>query len=205
MPALVAALAAGAGGVACTGEDGGPIPRPFEPTSCALLWYRAREQARFDLYKVELPASAWTTGTHSYDPAVRLGVFYYGLADADGDGLFEQWQDAATASAGEFSLVVDGLDEGDAVSFTDQTPQTYFAFGDVPRAVGGTGSFSGVWSTPEVEEGATPTWADSAILSISYLGSSLTLGTGSISSFGYCWADPLAIMEAGWRADAVRS
>lgn len=200
---LAAGVFASAG--ACTGDDGGPVSRPFEPTACALLWYRERADDRFDLYKVELPASSWTTGTHAYDSGNRLGVFYYGAADAvDDDGLFEQWQDAAIATGGEFSLVVDGLDEGDAVSFTDVSEQTYYGVGEVPRAVGGTGSFSGVWSSPDVEAGAPPAYADSAVLSIAYLGSSLTLGTGSISAFGYCWADPLAITQVElWRAGAV--
>ena len=196
-PLTALALAA-----ACTGDEGGPVDRPFEATACTLLWYRARAQERFDLYKIEMPASAWTTGTQTFDGTTRIGVFYYGMADADDDGLFEQWQDAAAATGGDFSLVVEGLDEGDAITFTDSSDQTYYGVGDVPRAVGGSGSFGGVWSAPEVEDGEPPDYADSASVAMTYLGSSLTLGTGTVSAFGYCWADPLALTDAGWRAGA---
>ena len=204
LPFAAASLGAAA---ACSGV-GGPRPRPVEPTDCTLLWYRAREGGRFDLYKVEMPAADWAPGTRSYDGVVRLGVFYYGLSDADGDGLFEQHLDAASATSGTFTVGGSGLDEGDTVTFEDTVAQSYFGLGDALLATGGTGVFDGVWSPSEIEEGeGEPAYAEGATLTLAYAGSSLELGSDSYAAFGYCWADP-AVANAGaamhdrlWRPD----
>lgn len=179
--------------MSCTGDDGGgPKPDPFEPTDCAVLWYRARPAGRFDLYKVEMPAADWMTGTGAYDGTSRLGVFYYGLFDADADGLFEQYEDAASATSGDFTLTVAGLQEGDGITFADSQSQEYQGVGGVLLAVGGTGGFNGVWSPPEVESGAAdPAYAENASISLAYSGSSLSFGAQSYGAFGYCWQDPI--------------
>lgn len=201
----VAAIAA----VSCSGDGGGgPNPEPFEPTDCAVLWYRARAAGRFDLYKVEMPAADWTTGTRAYDGTSRLGVFYYGLLDADADGLFEQWEDAASATSGDFTITVAGLQDGDAVTFADTQAQSYVGLGGVLLAMGGTGGFAGVWSPHEIDEGAAdPTFAEDASMALAYSGSSLSFGSDSYGAFGYCWQDPilaaLADSEGQWRPTRI--
>ena len=187
---------------ACSGDSGGPSPDPFEPTACSLLWYRARPAGRFDLYKVELPASEWTTGPHAYDGTSRLGVFYYGLFDSDGDGLFEASTDAASATSGDFTLTVEGTDEGDTVVFADTQVQSYLGLGAVVIATGGTGGFDGVWSPPGVDGGGDdPEYADPATIAVAYSGSSLALGSVDFGAFGLCWDDSVAATAAPikWR------
>lgn len=177
--------------MSCSGDGGGgPRPDPFEPTDCTLLWYRARAGGLFDLYKVEMAAADWASGTRAYDGTSRLGVFYYGLLDADADGLFEQYADAAIATSGDFTVTVEGLDEGDAVSFEDTQAQAYLGVDGMTLAVGGTGGFDGVWSSHEVEDGESePEYAEDASISIAYAGSSLDLGAAAFGGFGYCWQD----------------
>lgn len=184
---LLLPLAAAAGaGISCSGGE--KVIRPFRPEACALLWYRARPQGRFDLYKVELPATEWTTGSHDYDGNVRLGVFYYGLVDGDGDGRFEQYENAAAATSGSFALTVAGVEAGDAVAFQDGSPQSYLGVGDALVASGGTGGFDGVWSEPDVDGGGEePVWAQGASLTLAYAGSSLTFGSDAYGAFGLCW------------------
>jgi hypothetical protein len=192
--------------MSCSGDGGGgPQPEPFEATHCAVLWYRARAAGRFDLYKVEMPAADWTSGSHAYDGTSRLGVFYYGLLDADADGLFEQYEDAASATSGDFTITSGGLDDGDTVTFQDTQEQSYFGLGNVLVAVGGTGGFEGVWSSHEIEDGgASPAFAEDASIALAYSGSSLAFGSASYGAFGYCWQDPPPSSAfARWRPTSI--
>lgn len=190
-----------AAGVSCNGDGGGPSSPELEPTACSLLWYRARPAGRFDLYKLEMPAAEWETGPHAYDGTSRLGVFYYGLFDGDGDGLFEQYLDAAVATSGDFTLTVEGIGEGDAVVFADSQTQSYLGLGQVVVATGGTGGFDGVWSAPEVDGGGEdPVYADPASIGVAYAGSSLSLGSVAYGAFGLCWdAATSASSPIRWR------
>ena len=196
----VLSLAAAMAVASCSGDSGGPQTPSFDPTACSLLWYRARPAGIFDLYKVEMPAADWTSGTHAFDGTSRLGVFYYGLFDGDGDGLFEGSADAASATSGSFTLDVDGVDEGDAVVFDDPTLQSYLGLGAVVIATGGTGGFDGVWSSPDVDGGGEdPEYADTASIAVAYEGSSLALGSIAYGAFGLCWDDATAASSITWR------
>lgn len=201
--ALILAVAAWA--PACS-DGGGPGADPFEPTDCTLLWYRARPAGLFDVYKVEMPAAEWTVGTHTYDGVERLGVFYYGLIDDDGDGVFEAYQNAASATSGDLTLTsAEGTGDGDTVVFDDSVSQAYLAVGGVMLATGGTGNFDGVWSPHSLDDGeGDPIYAESSTIAIAYSGSNVQLGSVEYGAYGYCWSDALAIrssLPTLWRRD----
>lgn len=142
-----------------------------------------------------MPAADWTAGTHAFDGVTRLGVFYYGLFDAEGDGIFEQYDDAASATSGDFTLTnVEGTGDGEEVVFSDTVAQSYPSVGGVTLATGGTGDFGGVWSPHTLDEGeGEPAYAEASTIAIAYQGSNLQLGSVDYGAFGYCWSDGLGV------------
>lgn len=200
-------LAACAAAFSCSGDGGGPRPEPFEASHCTLLWYRARPAGVFDVYSVEMPVADWTNGTHTYDGVTRLGLFYYGLFDSDEDGVFEQFEDATSATSGEFTLSeVEGTDDGDDVGFSDAVAQAYPSVGGIALATGGTGNFDGVWSSHTIDDGeGEPAFADASTIALAYQGSNLQLGSVDFGAFGFCWDDGLALSSSSTRAKRLPS
>jgi hypothetical protein len=145
-----------------------------------------------------MPVSDWTEGLHLYDGVTRLGVFYYGLLDVDEDGVFEAYENAASATSGDLTISsVEGTGDGDAVVLVDSASQAYLAVGGVMLATGGTGNFDGVWSPHTLDDGeGDPVYADASSIAIAYAGSNVQLGSIGFGAYGYCWDDGLAVRSA---------
>lgn len=143
-------------------------------------------------YVVDMPLSAWTTGTHAFDanPGGNLGAFYYrlslntGAADA-----------VAIATSGSFSVQVSGLAAGQSVSFTDAGGHAYRdATGNAPGAVlatGGAGSFSGTWTDPAGTQGTA-----GGSVTVAFLGSSLVLNGADARCYDINAMAPIAVRAA---------
>lgn len=199
LAAFVSAAAALAG--ACsdeTGDDDDEVP--ITPTRCAIYWARENpldDPPSLDVFVVDQPLAAWTTGTGDYGGAsfnARDGLFLYRTPDGSVSAAFG----AAKTTGGEFQLTVQGTATGDSVSFVDGTAQVLVDARTVtdPPAVGtgGQGSFTGIWSDPAADESSEIDWASGASMTVTYLGSSITLGgdaLGGMSAYGQCYDEAL--------------
>lgn len=186
---------------ACAEESGDDAtPEPFMAARCALYWARENpDGATLDVFALDLPAASWATGPGTYG-AGRRGWFAY----ATPDGSLSAAAGLAVVTAGQFSLTVAGTDAGDAVSFVDGTAQALVdaRVASNPPAVGtgGAGSFDGVWSDPGASEAALIDWAAGATMTVTWLGSSITLGGGALggmSAYGQCYSEDLAARGPG--------
>ena len=211
----LALLAAGA--AACSGnggggdDDDGSTPQPIDPAYCQIVWVTQDppgQTERLDYYLVDAPVGSWETGDEAYYIGDPSGVTNVTGAWVDGyDLVLREWDQAAIATSGVFALTVgtggDTLAAGSPVAFDDTTPQSYFLLGsanELTAEVGasGTGSFTGVWSTPgspDVEEG-------SGTIAFAYLGSDLTLGVDI--AFAQCYEAASAFAPRS-RAETLRS
>lgn len=191
---------------ACSDEAGDPEEGlPITPTRCAIYWARENffdDPASLDIFVVDQPLAAWTTGTGSYGGVglnIREGLFLHRTPD----GSLTAALSVGKTTSGEFQLTVQGTATGDTVSFVDGTAQLLVdaRTETSPPMVGtgGQGSFSGVWSDPAADTSAEIDWASGATLTVTYLGSSFTLGgseLGGMSAYAQCY-DANAIRAAG--------
>lgn len=149
---LILASAALAIGVsACSGggggdddDDGNTLPNPYD--SCAI-WFETFSGTAGeidDLYLVFAPIEAWATGTVNFGPALTdpFAVIY---ADRDNNGGI------AVGTAGTFSVTAPSNSLGEPLSMTDSDNNTYVVVGTagITAAVGGQGSFDGVFNDNE--------------------------------------------------------
>lgn len=169
-------------------------PSPVSPMTqrnCQLVWAnRGTNQGRYDVYILDMPADAWTSGTVSLDRSVkgkeRVAIFFDEL-DLDSG----TWVARAITTSGSVSVTLDGVDAGQAVSLTDAGGHTFFDLDatDRPGAEvgnGGAASFTGVWSDSSAD---TPT-PGSGQVDLSIGGSAVTLGNGNPAApivYGECY------------------
>lgn len=195
LAASICALAALA--AACSDETGDPEDeQPITPTRCAIYWARENlldDPATLDVFVVDQPLAAWTSGTGGYGGAgsnVREGLFLHRTPD----GSLTAALSVGKTTSGTFQLNVQGTATGDTVSFVDGTAQLLVDARTEanPPAVGsgGAGSFSGVWSDPAADTSAEIDWAAGATVTVTYLGSSFTLGGAELdgmSAYAQCY------------------
>ena len=178
---------------ACTKSGGGDSatasPTATVLTNCEILWASAGSTAsHYDIYVVDAPIAAWTTGDHSFDLTVGMEIsaaFYDEYESAT-----KMYLGRAIATNGTYSVVDSGgTAAGQQVTFTDSSGQLFFAIngsGVVGMQVGsgGTGNFQGVWSDPSMPN--TPTPGDSTShINITYMGVPEVIG--STITYALCY------------------
>ncbi len=186
--------------VACAGGNGddddtsSPTPTPVNVDYCQIVWVTqeppiAVGTTTYDIFLVDAPLGAWTTGTKSYGvsaPGTFVGVFYDGRETDTGPA-----RNAAVTTSGSFGLVLaNGTTTDAGVQWSDTSVQQFFALDQAAGTVGaftgtgGTGSFDGVWSDPDT----LPLTPGSGLVTVVWMGTSLQLGVQG--SYARCYDRP---------------